>query len=79
MAGVMQGPDPDTGEVTIAYDDPIIIEYIGMPTYSGRMNLSEETTARLSSQPIRPSDMDLSKIKLPKNDDGHRSSCRSNG
>nr|GEW61593.1 hypothetical protein [Tanacetum cinerariifolium] len=40
--------------------DPIVItDYIGMPTYCGRMYLSEKTLAMLESQPIRPSDTDL--------------------
>nr|GEX26234.1 hypothetical protein [Tanacetum cinerariifolium] len=46
--------------------DPIVItDYIGMPTYCGPMYLSEKTLAMLESQPIRPFDIDLSKIKLP--------------
>nr|GEV88782.1 hypothetical protein [Tanacetum cinerariifolium] len=45
-------------------EDPIVItDYIGMPTYCGPMYLSEKTIAMLESQPIRPSDIDLSKIK----------------
>nr|GFA44715.1 hypothetical protein [Tanacetum cinerariifolium] len=47
-------------------EDPIVItDYIGMPTYCGPMYFSEKTLAMLESQPIRPSDIDLSKIKLP--------------
>ncbi|PWA97050.1 hypothetical protein CTI12_AA032960 [Artemisia annua] len=51
------------GEIMIPYDDPMIIDCIGMPSYFGRIKLSEKTLARLAAQPEPPSDFI---IKIPK-------------